>query len=121
MQEMRVQSLGQEDSLEKEITTHSSILALEIPRTEEPGGLQSMGWHRGPQDVWTKQSTPHSAGGERPSAAARLTPLHWLGVRGRRKTGSLRAPGGPRASSLQTGAPPESGATVGGRALGSAA
>ena len=36
-----VQSLGQEDPLEKEIATHSSILAWEIPRTEEPGGLYS--------------------------------------------------------------------------------
>ena len=42
-QEMWVQSLAQADSLEKEMATHSSILAWEIPRTEEPGGLQSMG------------------------------------------------------------------------------
>ena len=40
---MRVQSLGQEDPLEKEMATQSSILAWEIPWTEEPGGLQSMG------------------------------------------------------------------------------
>ena len=39
-QETRVQSLGQEDPLEKEIATHSSILAWKIPWTEEPGGLQ---------------------------------------------------------------------------------
>ena len=39
MQEIRVASLGQEDPLEKEMATHSSILAWEIPRTEEPGGL----------------------------------------------------------------------------------
>ena len=38
---MWVQSLGQKDSLEKEMATHSSILAWRIPRTEEPGGLQS--------------------------------------------------------------------------------
>ena len=38
-QETQVQSLGQEDPLEKEMATHSSILAWEIPRTEEPGGL----------------------------------------------------------------------------------
>jgi len=38
MQEMQVKSLGQEDPLEKEIATHSSILAWEIPWTEEPGG-----------------------------------------------------------------------------------
>ena len=43
MQETRVQFLGKEDPLEKEMATHSSILAWEIPRTEEPGGLQSMG------------------------------------------------------------------------------
>ena len=42
MQETQVLSLGGEDSLEKEIGTHSSILAWEIPWTEEPGGLQSM-------------------------------------------------------------------------------
>ena len=43
MQETQVRSLGQEDPLEKELATHSSILAWEIPWTEEPGGLQSMG------------------------------------------------------------------------------
>ena len=41
-QETQVQSLGQEDPLEKEMTTRSSILAWRSPRTEEPGGLQSM-------------------------------------------------------------------------------
>ena len=43
IQEMRVQSLGREDPLEKETATHSSILAWEIPWTEEAGGLQSLG------------------------------------------------------------------------------
>ena len=42
MQEIWVQSLGQEDPLEKEMATHSSTLAWKIPWTEEPGGLQSM-------------------------------------------------------------------------------
>ena len=46
MQEMRIQSLGQEDPLEKEMATHFSILAWEIPWTEEPGRLQSMGSQR---------------------------------------------------------------------------
>ena len=46
MEENRVQSLGQEDPLEKEMTTHSSILAWKIPWLEEPGGLQSMGSQR---------------------------------------------------------------------------
>ena len=44
MQEMRVRSLGQNDSLEKEMATRSNILAWEISRTEEPGGLQSVGY-----------------------------------------------------------------------------
>ena len=43
MQEMRVQSLGWEDPLEKEMAIHSSILAWDIPWTEEPGGGQSGG------------------------------------------------------------------------------
>ena len=55
MQEMRVQSLGREDSLEKEMATHSSILAWGIPRTEEPGGLKSVGLHRARRDLVTKQ------------------------------------------------------------------
>ena len=46
MQEMQVRSLGQKDTLEKEMVTHSSILAREIPWTEEPGGLQSTGLQR---------------------------------------------------------------------------
>ena len=43
MQETQVKSLGQEDLLEKEMATHSSILAWRIPWTEEPSGLQFMG------------------------------------------------------------------------------
>ena len=46
MQETGVQFLGWEDPLEKEMATHSSILAWEIPLTEEPIGLQSMGSQR---------------------------------------------------------------------------
>ena len=46
MRETRVQSLGQEDPLEKEMATHSSTLAWKIPWMEEPGGLQSMGSQR---------------------------------------------------------------------------
>ena len=49
MQEMWIQSLGWEDALEKEMTTHSSILAWEILRTEEPGEPQFMGL----QKSWT--------------------------------------------------------------------
>ena len=43
VRETQVRSLGQEDPLEKEMATHSSTLAWEIPWTEEPGGLQSSG------------------------------------------------------------------------------
>ena len=45
-QEMWVGSLGQEDPLEGDMVTHSNMLAWEIPWTEEPGGLQSMGSQR---------------------------------------------------------------------------
>ena len=51
-QESRVQSLGQENPLEEEMATYSSILAWTIPWTEEPGGLQSMGL----QKSWTQLS-----------------------------------------------------------------
>ena len=50
MLETRVQSLGQEDLLEKEKETHSSILAWKIPWMEEPGRLQSMGSQRDGHD-----------------------------------------------------------------------
>ena len=46
MQQTQVQSLGWEDPLEKEMASHSSILAWKIPRTEEPGRLQPMGSQR---------------------------------------------------------------------------
>ena len=46
MQDMQVRSLGQEDPLEKRMATHSSILAWEIPWTEETGGLESTGSQR---------------------------------------------------------------------------
>ena len=54
MQETRVQFLSQEDSLEKGMATHSSILVWRIPWTEEPGGLQSMGSQRVRHDLATK-------------------------------------------------------------------
>ena len=55
MQETRLRSLSQEDPLEKEMVTHSSILAWEIPWTEEPDGLQSMGLQRVRHDLVAKQ------------------------------------------------------------------
>ena len=50
MQETQVQSLGGKDPLEESMATHSSILAWEVPWTEEPGGLQSTGLQRGGHD-----------------------------------------------------------------------
>ena len=55
MQEMGSQSLTQEDPLEEEMATHSSILAWRIPWTEEPGGLHSMGLQRIRHGLATKQ------------------------------------------------------------------
>ena len=54
MQETWVWSLGLEDPLEEARSTHSSIFAWEIPRIEEPGGLQSMGLQRVGQDCVTE-------------------------------------------------------------------
>ena len=50
MQETQIQSLGQKDPVEKGMATYSSILAWKIPRTEEPGGVQSMGVTKSPND-----------------------------------------------------------------------
>ena len=55
MQETWVQSLGQEDPLEKEMATHSSIPAWRIPWTKEPGGLQSVRSQRVGHDLAAKQ------------------------------------------------------------------
>ena len=55
MQETQVPSLGWDDPLGKETATHSSILALEIPRTKKPGRLQSIGAQRIGHDLATEQ------------------------------------------------------------------
>ena len=60
MQETWAQSLGWEDPLEKEMSTHPSILAWEIPWTEEPGGLQSMELQRVGHDLASKQQQQHT-------------------------------------------------------------
>ena len=54
---MLVRSLGQEDPPEEEMATHSSILAWEIPWTEEPGGLQSTGSQRIKCDLATEEQS----------------------------------------------------------------
>ena len=63
---MWVQSLGQEDPLEKEMATHSSVLAWKIPWTEEPGSLQSM-------RVTESDMTEHSTDGETENTATIFT------------------------------------------------
>ena len=55
MQEMWVQTLGWEDPLGKRMATHSSVLAWETPRTEEPGGLKSLGSQRVGHTLVTKE------------------------------------------------------------------
>ena len=60
MQKMGVRSLGWEDPLEKELATYTSILAWEIPWTEELGGLQSKESQRVGQDLATKQQHSNS-------------------------------------------------------------
>ena len=59
MWETRVQSLGREDPLEKEMATHSSILAWKIPWREEPGRLQAVLW--GHKDSLEKEMATHSS------------------------------------------------------------
>ena len=61
MRETWIWSLGWEEPLEESMATHSNILAWQIPMTEEPGGLQSMGSQRAGHDWATKHSTAHGA------------------------------------------------------------
>ena len=88
MRETWFQSLGWEDPLEKEMAAHSSILAWEIPWTEEPGGLQSMESQRVGHDLATEQqqisikyiscntflSPPHNELSKSESEVAQLCP-----------------------------------------------
>ena len=74
MQKTRVRSLGQEDPLEKEMASHSSILAWEIPWTEEPGGLQSMRLQRVGHD-WATHNNSNFY-----TAAHYLSSLTWIDV-----------------------------------------
>ena len=67
MQEMQVQVLGWEDRLQNEMATRSSILAWEIPWTEEPGGLQSMGSQRIRHVLVSKQQSNNNFIQEHPS------------------------------------------------------
>ena len=62
MWETWVRSLGWEDPLEKGMATHSSLLAWKIPRTEEPGRLQSLGWQRVSDFHFTNSGTSWQIG-----------------------------------------------------------
>ena len=75
MWETWVQSLGWEDPLEKGMATHSSILAWEITRTEEPGGLQSMGLQRVGHSWATKHNTLYHKQLKASKWTEKLTPL----------------------------------------------
>ena len=82
MWETRVRSLGQEDPLEKEMATHSSILAWRIPWTEEPGGLQSTGSQRVDTTEWLYLLTylpglMDQSGTEKPAWFGGLMVLQW--------------------------------------------
>ena len=77
MQEMWVWSLSQEDSLEEEMATHSSILAWRIPWTEEPGGLQSVGLKRVGHDWAQQQQSSARAGAPNPAASSKVEPRTW--------------------------------------------
>ena len=76
MQETQVQSLCWEDLLEKEVATHFSFLTWEIPWTEEPGGLQSMGLQRVGHDWVIKQQ--HINRSDHPLWEA--NPLEWVAI-----------------------------------------
>ena len=88
MKETQVQSLVQEDPLEKGMATHSSILAWRIPWTDEPGGLQSMGSQRGGHD-WVTLTLQDSGHLMRRADSLEKT-LMLGGIGGRRRRGWQR-------------------------------
>ena len=82
MQETWVQSLGREDPLEKEMATHSGILAWKIPWMEEPGGLQFMGSQRVGHDRATSLSLSFqhfASGGQSVGSSASVLPMNIQG------------------------------------------
>ena len=78
IQEMQVQSLGWEDTLDEGIATHSSILDWRIPWTEEPGGLQSKASQRVGQD-WSDWAHMHVCSGQLFSNQSQLFSAVWRG------------------------------------------
>ena len=87
MQKTWVQSLGQEDPMEKGMATHSNILAWRAPWTEEPGGLQSMGLQRVTHPWASNTFTEKATGGENPF-------ISWAWA-GRKRLGATWDTGGP--------------------------
>ena len=77
MQETQIRSLGQKDPLEKEMATHSSILAWRIPWTEEPGGLKSMGSQR-VGHAWTHSTAATTYYCQPPSLSGQIRTNHHL-------------------------------------------
>ena len=73
MKETQVRSLGWEDPLEKEMVTHFSILAWEIPWTEVSSGLQPMGSQRVGHDLWTEHSPQHPGTGKSKPRSSQTT------------------------------------------------
>ena len=76
IQEMRISSLDREDSPEKDMATHSKILAWEIPQTQEPGGLQSMGSQKSQTRLGDKATTAINKG-----KAGNSLVVEWLRLR----------------------------------------
>ena len=72
MKKTWVWSQGQEDPLEKEVATHSCFLAWRIPRTEEPGGIQSLGLQRLGHDLAIEHTCEHSLLTPAPNAVSHL-------------------------------------------------
>ena len=106
MQETWIQSLGWEDTLEKEMASHSSILAWRIPRTEEPGGLQSTGSQRVGHDWATSlqvtEQQQHCPSGFPGSTSGKDLPANAGDIRDVSSLPGLgRALGGGRGNPLQ--------------------
>ena len=76
MQEIRVRSLGGEDPLEEEMATHSSILAWEIPQTEEPGGLRL--WDPEESDMTERLTHTHTHTHTHKGKPARIPKPSWF-------------------------------------------
>ena len=76
MQEIRVRSLGGEDPLEEEMATHSSILAWEIPQTEEPGGLRL--WDPEESDMTERLTHTHTHTDTHKGKPARIPKPSWF-------------------------------------------